>query len=143
LRYLLDACALIAFLAEERGKGYEEVKALFNRAGTGEISISMSIVNLIEVYYGFIQKYGTIEAADVIMSRVASLLLTVINTINGTVYREAARFKAVYSMSLADAFLCACAKDLSAVIVTKDDEIKAAEQADAGANALAVFWLAK
>jgi hypothetical protein len=35
--------------------------------------------------------------------------------------------------------LIAFLDDLSAVIVTKDDEIKAAEQADAPA----VFWLAK
>jgi predicted nucleic acid-binding protein len=141
LTYLLDACALIAFLAEERGRGYEEVKELFNLAAAGEISITMGIINLVEVYYGFIRKYGTTDAADRIMSRVADLPLTVVSTISGTVYREAARFKATFSMSLADAFLCAQAKDLSAVIVTKDDEIKAAEQA--GASALAVFWLTK
>jgi predicted nucleic acid-binding protein len=142
LTYILDACALIAFLAEERGKGYEEVKALFNRAEAGEISISMSIVNLVEVYYGFLQERGE-QAADAIMSDAADLPITVINTINGAVYREAVRFKAACPMSLADAFLCASAKDLSAVIVTKDSEIKAAEQADTGASALAVFWLPK
>jgi predicted nucleic acid-binding protein len=139
LTYLLDACALIAFLAEEIGKGYEEVDELFNRAETGEIEIIMSIVNLVEVYYGFIQKYGTVEAADVIMNIVVDLPITVINTISNTVYRDAARFKAAYSMSLADVFLCASAKSLSAVIVTKDDEIKAAEQPEA----LSVFWIKK
>jgi predicted nucleic acid-binding protein len=139
LTYLLDACALIAFLAEEIGKGYEEVDELFNRAETGEIEIKMSIVNLLEVYYGFIQKYGSVEAADVIMNSVADLPIAVVNIIDDAVYRDAARFKAAYSMSLADVFLCAFAKNLSAVIVTKDDEIRAAEQPEA----LSVFWIKK
>jgi predicted nucleic acid-binding protein len=130
---------LIAFLAKETGKGHEEVETLFNRAEAMEISIAMSIVNLVEVYYGFIQKLGTVKAADVIMNSVMYLPITVIDTISGVVYREAARFKAAYSMSLADAFLCASAKSLSAVIVIKDDEIKAAERTDE----LSVFWLAK
>jgi predicted nucleic acid-binding protein len=98
----------------------------------------MSIVNLIEVYYGFIQDAGQQEA-DRIMGTVSGFPITVINTISDEVYRDAARFKAAYSMSLADVFLCASAKSLSAVIVTKDDEIKAAEQNEA----FSVFWIKK
>ncbi|MDR1148237.1 MAG: type II toxin-antitoxin system VapC family toxin [Spirochaetaceae bacterium] len=136
MNYLFDACALISLLKREAA--FDQVSSLLARAAAGEISIFMSIVNLVEVYYGFIRDAGE-QAADRIMSYVAGFPITVIDTVNGTVYREAARFKAVHSMSLADAFLCACAKDLSAIIVTKDEEIKAAERADA----LAVFWLAK
>jgi predicted nuclease of predicted toxin-antitoxin system len=40
-------------------------------------------------------------------------------------------------MSLADTFLCATAKSLAAVIVTKDKEIEAVET---GEN-LSVFWI--
>jgi len=40
-------------------------------------------------------------------------------------------------MSLADAFLCATAKSLSAVIVTKDKEIKPAEKD----GHLSVLWI--
>jgi predicted nucleic acid-binding protein len=146
LNYNFDACALIALIKNEAASG--QVSGLLARAGAGEITVYMSIVNLTEVYYGFLRERGE-QAADAIMSDAAYLPIIVIDTINGAVCREAARFKAAYSMSLADAFLCASAKDLSAVIVTKDDEIKAAERAgtnagtNAGANALQVFWLPK
>jgi predicted nucleic acid-binding protein len=136
LNYIFDACALIALIKNEAAS--DHVNGLLARAGAGEIAIYMSIVNLAEVYYGFLRERGE-QVADAIMNDAADLPITVIDTINGAVYREAARFKAAYPMSLADAFLCASAKDLSAVIVTKDGEIKAAEHA----SALAVFWLPK
>jgi predicted nucleic acid-binding protein len=140
LNYIFDACALIALIKNEAAS--DQVSGLLARADAGEIAIYMSIVNLAEVYYGFLRERGE-QTADAIMSDAASLPITVIDTINGAVYREAARFKAAYPMFLADAFLCACAKDLSAVIVTKDDEITAVERVNAGASALTVFWLAK
>jgi len=96
LIYVLDACALIAFLAEEIGEGYEAVDAL-----------------------------------------PVSLPIETITTISDTVYHETARYKARYSISLADAFLCATAKSLSATIVTKDGEIKPVEQAEN----LSVLWI--
>ncbi|MDR1159512.1 MAG: type II toxin-antitoxin system VapC family toxin [Syntrophomonadaceae bacterium] len=140
LNYIFDACALISLIKNEAA--FDQVNGLLARAAAGEISIFMSIINLVEVYYGFLRDMGE-QAADEIMSDAADLPITVIDTISGAVYREAARFKADYPMSLADAFLCACAKALHAVIVTKDDEIKAAERVEAGAPALTVFWLAK
>jgi PIN domain nuclease of toxin-antitoxin system len=48
LIYLLDACALFAYIKKEP-EGVK-VKKLFERAGTGEIAIRMSIINLTEVY---------------------------------------------------------------------------------------------
>jgi predicted nucleic acid-binding protein len=137
LIYVLDACALIAFLAEEIGEGYEAVDALLVRTETEDMTICISIINLVEVYYGFIQKYGTVEAADEIMRNVSSLPIETITTISDTVYHETARYKAKYSISLADAFLCATAKSLSAAIVTKDGEIKPVEQAEN----LSVLWI--
>jgi PIN domain nuclease of toxin-antitoxin system len=35
MTYILDACALIAFLNKEMGKGYEFVGDLLDRAGKG------------------------------------------------------------------------------------------------------------
>jgi predicted nucleic acid-binding protein len=65
------------------------------------------------------------------------LPIDVINTVSNTVYRETARFKTGYSMSLADAFLCATAKSLSAAIVTRDGEIRPVEQQEK----LSVLWI--
>jgi predicted nucleic acid-binding protein len=136
LIYLLDACALLAWINEEKGKGYEKVDALFDRAGTGEITIAISIINLTEVYYGLIRDDGAATAGE-IMKDIEDLPIYVIETVTRAVYREAARFKAAYSMSLADVFLCATAQSLSASIVTKDREIEAAEQPEG----LSVFWI--
>ncbi|MDR3283861.1 MAG: type II toxin-antitoxin system VapC family toxin [Treponema sp.] len=134
---VLDACALTAFLDRERGEGFEAVRDLFNRADAEGITIRMSIVNLIEVYYGCIRKYKSVEAADEIMRQVNELPIEVIKTVSDAVYRETARFKTRYSMSLADAFLCATAKNLAATLVTKDGEIRPAEQREK----LSVFWI--
>jgi predicted nucleic acid-binding protein len=139
VNYILDACALIAFLSRERGKGYEAVRTLFNRVVTEDITICISIVNLVEVYYEFIRKCGTVEAADEIMRDVDDLPIDVIDTVSKAVYRDTARFKTSYSISLADAFFCATAMSLDATLVTKDHEIEEVEQNEK----LSVFWIDK
>jgi predicted nucleic acid-binding protein len=96
----------------------------------------MSFVNLVEVYYRYIQLKG-VELADTVMEEVKNLPIRFIRDISDEVYFETARYKARYSMSLADAFLCATAKSLAAVIVAKDKEIKPAEKD----GHLSVLWI--
>ena len=134
--YLLDACALLAFLNNEFGRGYEKVKDLFDRAVKGEITLCMSLVNLVEVYYRIIQIKG-LETADAAMEPVKSLPIKFISDISDEIYFETARCKARYPMSLADAFLCGTAKSIAATIVTRDPEIKLAEKSEA----LSVLWI--
>ncbi|MDR2490038.1 MAG: type II toxin-antitoxin system VapC family toxin [Spirochaetaceae bacterium] len=134
--YVLDACALIAFLNEERGSGFETVDNLFVRAGAGEISLCMNAVNLVEVYYNFIRSDGQ-TVADEIMRGIDALPIEYITDMDSGIRSEAARFKACYPMSLADAFLCATAKSCSAAAVTKDTEIEAAEQSEN----ISVLWI--
>jgi PIN domain nuclease of toxin-antitoxin system len=99
MTYIFDACALLALLNEETGKGYEPVSDLLDRAGRGEISLWMSRVNLVEVYYRYIQMKGT-EIADVIMESVGTLPIRFISDITDEIYFETARYKARYPMSL-------------------------------------------
>jgi len=134
--YLLDACALLAFLNEELGKGYEKVKELFDRAVADEITLCMSLVNLVEVYYRIIQLKG-LETADAAMEPVKSLPIKFISDISEEIYLETARCKAHYPIALADAFLCGTAKSIAATIVTRDPEIKLAEKAES----LSVLWI--
>jgi predicted nucleic acid-binding protein len=136
MTYIFDACALIAYLNQEEGEGFEEVDELFGRAETGEITIYMSIVNLVEVYYGYIGDCG-VTIADEIMRPVFDFPMQIISNIADVICRETARFKGICPLSLADAFLCATAKSLSATIVTKDSEI-AGPEAEEG---LPVFWI--
>jgi predicted nucleic acid-binding protein len=136
LTYILDACALIAFVNEETGEGYEEVDALLTRAAAGEITLYISVVNLVEVYYHCIKKDGE-ETAEKIMNDVEKLPVTVVDSASYLVSYIAPRLKASYPISLGDAFLCATAASLSAVIVTKDREIEVVEQGER----LPVFWI--
>jgi predicted nucleic acid-binding protein len=136
MNYVLDACALLAYLKQEPEA--VKVKDLFNKADSepDETAIYISMVNLVEVYYGFIQEKG-IEEADRLMKQVDGLPFNTLDTITDAVYRAASRFKALYSISLADSFACATAKSLTATLVTKDHEIEAVER---GEN-LSVFWI--
>jgi predicted nucleic acid-binding protein len=134
--HILDACALLAFFNREFGRGYETVSDLLDRAVQGEVVLCMSPINLVEVHYRVIQIKG-VEVSDMAMSLIKSLPIQFIRDISDEVYYDAAHFKARYPMSLADAFLCATAKSLAAVIVTKDTEIKPAEEAES----LPVLWI--
>jgi len=136
MTYILDACALLAFFNREFGKGYETVKDLLAIAYKGEAVLCMSPINLVEVHYRVIQIEG-LEVSDMAMETIKNLPIDFIRDISDEVYFETARYKARYAMSLADAFLCATAKSLSAVIVTKDKEIKPAEED----GSISVLWI--
>ena len=132
--YLLDACALLAFLNGEAGK--QMVIDLLKQARNGEIRLSMSIVQLLEVYYDCIYVAGEEDARTTIKS-ILSEPISIIENISYRDMYEAGRFKTSYMMSLADSFAAAIAKNLSATIVTKDNEVKAPEKA----GEFSVLWL--
>lgn len=138
MNYTLDACALLAYLKNESEAS--RVKNLFEKAADGGSEaawINMSIVNRLEVYYSMIQEKGSVAEADKIMLAVNELPLYTMYTITDVVYRDAARLKAGYHISLADAFACATAMSVSAKLVTKDHEIEAVEQNEN----LSVLWI--
>jgi len=116
--YVLDACALLAMLKGENGA--KEVDNLFQQAVRGNALLSMSIINLLEVCYGFIKDIGFTETQDM-MKKINHTPLVIIDTISQRVYDEAARLKGIYHrISLADAVGVATAIELSGVFVTAD-----------------------
>jgi predicted nucleic acid-binding protein len=135
MTYVLDACALLALLKGETGA--DIVDALFQRARIGEDVLFMSIVNLLEVFYGFIGDVG-IERATALMPPLNDTPLTIIDRISPLVYQTAARLKGTYRrVSLADCIGLATAADFSATFVTSDHhEIKVIEQREA----LPILW---
>jgi predicted nucleic acid-binding protein len=140
LTYVFDACALIAYLKKEPGA--IKVKELLDRAVVGpveEISIFMNIVNLVEVYYGYISEEGDVQKADEIMQPVYALPIQIIDTISDAVYREAARLKGFYYISLADSFAYATASSMSAILVTKDHEFEPVEKQEL----ISILWIDK
>ena len=67
MRYVLDACALLAFLNDEEGA--DEVEELLKQSVTDSVSVSMSIVNLLEAYYGELRDKGD-EIAQIVLDMI-------------------------------------------------------------------------
>ena len=67
MRYIFDACALLAFLNDEEGG--DTVEKLLMQSAEGDVSVSMSIVNLLEVYYSELRDKGA-EIAQVVLDMV-------------------------------------------------------------------------
>jgi predicted nucleic acid-binding protein len=120
--YLLDACAVLAYIKLE--DGWRVVDGLFDRAERGEIRLFMSVVNQVEVFYDRIRNDGIVRAKE-IFELFDDLPVTIIDRINRAGAQEAARIKAVGGMSLADTFLVATAYTIGATLVTSDwDELE-------------------
>ena len=117
MTYILDACALFALFDGEEGE--DKIDALFQQAHSGTVKLAMSIINLLEVYYGYFREKGR-DGAIAVLQPIYDVPLTIINTISPRVYEEAARLKAAYKCSLADAVGVATAIDLSGIFVTAD-----------------------
>ena len=132
--YLFDACALIALLNGENEA--DKVSDLVTKAFKGTDSVLISSVQALEVYYDRIYIMGR-EYADIFLNNLFSSPIVILSEITSDVIREAGRFKTSYSMSLADSIMCAIAKNLNAILVTKDEEIKAAENA----GEFSLLWL--
>jgi len=117
MHYILDACALLAFLNDEEGA--EKIDELLVQSTTGDVSVSMSIINLLEVYYGELRDKGA-EIAQIVLDMVQYYSITIINTVSEQAFREAARLKAAYKISLADCIGLATAIEHSGLFVSSD-----------------------
>jgi len=115
--FVLDACALIAFLNKE--PGYEKVRNLMVGAELEEISVYMNSVNLLEVYYDKIKVSG-LEAADVFLEAIYDSYIEVLEYENKDILRNAGILKSKYKMSLGDSFALSTAIYKQATIVTSD-----------------------
>jgi predicted nucleic acid-binding protein len=116
-KYVLDACALIALFQKEQGS--DIIENLLVEAGSGECSVSMNVVNLLEVYYGYLRADGE-DYAEHHLAAVLSSCIEIHETINAEFLRQAGKLKTVHTMSLADSILLAQAKLNGATVVTSD-----------------------
>ena len=116
-KYVLDACAMIAVLSKESGA--DKVVKVYQKAVSGDVSLVMSKLNLLEVYYGLFREYGK-EHANMFMDEVKRSPVVIRHEISDEVFAEAGRLKALYRMSLADAVALAEAFVSGAVLLTAD-----------------------
>ncbi|GHV80389.1 hypothetical protein AGMMS49944_21800 [Spirochaetia bacterium] len=117
---VLDACALIAHIKEEPGA--DVVQNLIDEATDRKITLHMSIVNLIEVHYGFYNDLGK-EASHAILEHILKMPIQFHQTIDVKISSEAARLKGTYEMSLGDAIGLATAISLNGIFVTSDGDL--------------------
>jgi predicted nucleic acid-binding protein len=121
---VLDSYALLALFRGEPS-GYA-VKTLLHKAATSDRPLHMSEVNYAEVKYTLIKKDGLAaweQAEDVLKS-----LPIEFHPADRPLADLAADFKARFSISLADAFAAALAKDKKAELVTGDPEFKSLDK---------------
>lgn len=115
---LLDSFALLTFLNRE--DGFERVRSLLKAAGRSNRPLLMNEVNVGEVYY-VTAKHRSVERAEEFLRRLETLPIQLLsNTFPDVI--EAARIKARFSISYADAFAVATAIRRGAVLVTGDRE---------------------
>ena len=117
VNYLLDACALLAYINDEDGA--DIIEDLLTRSTNGNVSLSMSIINVMEIYYG-VYRDISIDEADDILNGIISLPLNIIDNMSVPVLREAGRIKASYRISLADSIALGLSSVNGFIIVTAD-----------------------
>jgi predicted nucleic acid-binding protein len=115
--YVLDACALIAFLNDEEGA--DSIEELLDKSVAGDVSLSMSIINLFEVYYSELRDKDA-EVARVVLDMARHYSIHIVNTISEGVFHEAARLKAKYKISVGDSIGLATAAELGGQFVSSN-----------------------
>ena len=102
--YILDACALLAVLAME--KGANNIRDLFQKTVDRQAVLMMNKFNFLEVYYKIYRSYGKLEA-DNLFDTMGQMPITINDTLTNEIFREAGRLKSKYKLSIADSIAVA------------------------------------
>jgi len=116
-KFVLDACAIIAFLNDEEGA--DQVEELLWQRERSSYTLFIHEINLLEIYYG-VYRDESKELAEQTYVKVLNLPITVVRGLRKNVFRQAGRLKAVYKISLADSIALAEAKIRRIPLVTSD-----------------------
>lgn len=134
---MLDSYALLAWLQDEPGAG--TVQTLLEKAKQKRTQIYVSWMNIAELYYVTKRRSNEADpqlAADKVVEVIENLPIQ-IESISKTEAVAAARLKADYTISLADAFAAALAKTYEAHVVTGDLEFESLDQK----REVPILWL--
>ena len=115
--YILDACALIAFLSGE--KGAKNVRNIIQNAINGDISLKINQINLLEVYYHAITFYDQVTANE-ILEEIKKYPIEIIIGLRNDVFKEAGRIKSKYKIPLGDSIAVAECIIEEGTLVTSD-----------------------
>ena len=117
---VLDSWAMIGWLQGEE-PARAKVRELLEQASRGETKVSISLLNVGEVFYLIAKRHGAAPAerflADLAMMPIQALLP------DRRLILGAARLKSRYPISYADAFAVETAREQNAILVTGDPEL--------------------
>ena len=129
--FVLDSYALLAYFADERGRG--PVEKLLTDASNNDALIKITVINLGEVIY-IVEKKRGLQDAQLTLSRIKELPIKLID-IDEELALAAAHIKAEHSIAYADCFAAALSDLQKAVLLTGDPEFKKLEKD------IEIFWL--
>lgn len=116
-KFVLDACAVIAFFNDEDGA--DKVEQLRWQGDRAPNSLFMHEINFLEIYYG-VYRDESKELAEQTSVKVLNLPIKVVTGLRKNVFKEAGRLKALYKISLADSIALDEAKIRRVPLVTCD-----------------------
>jgi predicted nucleic acid-binding protein len=115
--FILDACALIAFLADETGS--DKIEEIINDAIDNKIILKMNQINLLEVYYYVINFYGQNEANRA-LEKITEFPIEIKIGLNIGIFKEAGRIKSTYKIPLGDSIAVAECIIEEGTLITSD-----------------------
>ena len=121
--YVLDSSAWLALIEDEEGADF--VQQILEKAKSGEVDILVSFMSFMEVTYITLQERDLGEA-DERVNLMAALPITRVES-NSSLGILAAKLKAKYRFSVADAWIAALAKERNATLVHNDPEFEQIE----------------
>lgn len=134
--YVLDTFAIIAFLQDEAGA--TKVEAILKKGKAGKVKLYLHNINLGEIYYQVFRNEGE-HQANAVLTKVKRYPVEFIEDFSEELMLTAARLKATYPISYADAIASATAIQKSGSVITGDPDFKLLEQA----GKVKVFWIRK
>jgi len=120
-RYVLDACALLAFLQDEPG-----AQMIEDLLVADDTEVFVSAINLGEVFYVIHRSFGEAAATEVETRLLETPKVRVLEASWARV-RSAAKLKAGGGISFADCFGAALANEMDAILVTSDADFRQLE----------------
>ena len=119
-RFLLDTSALLTLRDDEAGA--DRVAEVLNLASQGKAKCFGCFMTLMEVYYR-VWRDESKAAGQLAYQQCQALPIEWLSNTD-TLLVKAAEFKALYPLSIADAWIAACASEQGAVLLHKDPEFK-------------------
>ncbi len=123
LSYVLDTTAILTFTEKETG--VDQVRRLLREGERGKTRILLSFMTFMEAYYRIWQKQGKDRAEEVLVLMEALPVERV--DVNDDLIRLAGEIKALFNLSVADAWIVATAIQQGASLVHKDPEFEQLE----------------